>query len=73
MYVLILIHKTESKMLKVVGSHIDTNGNKVILHGPTVVVEKVGPESHSGLHFTILVIDTSYESVKYKLSGAKIA
>lgn len=73
MYVLAdYIHKAEIK-LKAFGKHTDTSGNKVMVHGPTVVVEKVGSCPPPGLHFTILVIDTPYESLKYKLPGAIMA
>lgn len=71
-YVFIFIYKIESKMLKVVGFYIDINGNKVILYGLIVVVEKVGLEFYLGFYFIILVIDILYEFVKYKLLGVKI-
>lgn len=57
-------------VLALVGIHCNTSGNSVSLHGPTVVVWCSVSFSPSGLHLTILVSDTSYESSWYKYPNA---
>lgn len=69
MYVFVdYIYKVEIKF-KVFGKYMDISGNKVMVYGLIVVVEKVGLCLFLGFYFIILVIDILYEFFKYKLLG----